>query len=175
MNISDFFYLGKVVKTHGIHGEMSGFIDADDPLVYSSLHALFVKTRQGLLPYEMESLKIDEKGWYLLKLKGIDTVEAASKFLGKELYLPLSFLPELSGNKFYFHEIIGFSVIDEVHGNIGTISGVIENTIQPLLQLDFHGKEILIPVHDDVIISLDRVQKIMYVKTPDGLVDVYLR
>jgi 16S rRNA processing protein RimM len=174
MDTSDFFYLGKVVKTHGIHGELSGFVDADDPLVYSTLHGVFINTRQGLLPYEFDSLKIEEKGRCLFKLKDIDTIEQAGRFVSREMYLPLNMLPPLTGNNFYFHEVKGYAVIDVVHGNIGVVTGVIESTMQPLLQVEYLGKEILIPLHDDIIINLDRTKKIMKVKTPDGLVDVYL-
>jgi len=174
MDTSGFFYLGKVVKTHGIQGELSGFVDADDPLVYSELHGVFIKTRLGVLPYEIEHLKIEEKGWCLLKLKDIDSIEQAGRFVNKGMFLPLDMLPKLSGNKFYFHEIIGYTVIDAAHGNIGTVSGVIEHTKQPLLQVEFQGHEILIPIHDDIILEVDRAQKIIQVKTPDGLIDIYL-
>jgi len=171
---NDFFYLGKIIKTHGIHGELSGFVDADDPLVYSELHGVFVETRQGLLPYVFDELSIDQSGYCLFKIRGIDTIDAGRRFTGKKMFLPLSMLPPLADNQFYFHEITGFSVIDETHGNIGLITGVIDHAVQPLLQIMCQGKEIIIPVHDDIIVRLDKKEKTMYVRTPDGLIDIYL-
>lgn len=170
----DFFYLGKVVKTHGIDGELSGFVDADDPLNYCSLHGVFIKTKHGLIPYVFEELSVEPNGYCLIRLNGIDTIEKAKRFVNKEMYLPLSMLPELTGNRFYFHEITGYTVSDKQHGSIGIITGVIEHTIQPLLQVDQNGTEILIPIHDDIILEVDKLKKIIYIAAPEGLIDIYL-
>jgi 16S rRNA processing protein RimM len=171
---NDFFYLGKIIKTHGIHGELSGFVDADDPLVYSEIHGVFIETKQGLLPYVFEELSIEQNGYCLIKIKGIDTIDEGRRFTGKRMFLPLSMLPALADDQFYFHEITGFSVIDETQGNIGFITGVIDHAVQPLLQVLFQNKEIFIPIHDDIIVRVDKAEKKMYVKTPDGLIDIYI-
>jgi 16S rRNA processing protein RimM len=174
MNPSDFFYLGKVVKTHGIHGELSGFVDADDPLIYSELHAVFIQLKEGLIPFVFERISIDEKGYSIFKVKGIDTIEAAKKLTGKPMFLPLSMLPALNGSNFYYHEVKGFRVKDTQYGFIGTIIGVIEHPRQSLLQIDFNGDEVLIPIHDDIILNVDRVEKIIEITAPEGLIEVYL-
>ncbi len=171
---SGFFYLGRVIKTHGIHGEMSGLIEADDPLVYSTLHSAFVKTKQGLIPFPFEEISIDPKGFFTLRIRDVDSAEKAKRFIRKELYLPLDFLPELSGNNFYFHEILNFRVTDIKLGHIGTIAGVIEHSSQPLFQIMNNGKEILVPIHDDFIIEVNRKEKTILLKTPEGLISVYL-
>jgi len=90
------------------------------------------------------------------------------------LYLPLKFLPKLSGNKFYYHEIIGFTVMDKQHGNIGVITGVNDSVSQVLFEVKKDDKELLIPVADNIIDKVDRANKILYVTTPEGLVDLYL-
>lgn len=170
----DFYYLGKVVKTHGIDGELSGFVDADDPLHYSSLHGIFIKTKQGLIPHVFESFSIDSKGFCLFKLKGIDNIEKAKRFMNKEMYLPLTMLPVLTGNSFYFHEITGFTVSDKHHGSVGNVTGVIEHVVQPLIQVDHQGTEILIPIHNDIIQKVDKINKILFINAPEGLIDIYL-
>ena len=101
--------------------------------------------------------------------------EDLERLLGRELYLPLELLPPLEGNKFYFHEIIGFEVIDSEKGNIGKILGVYENAPQPLLSIDCEGKEILLPIIDEVILNVDRQAKQMSVKSPEGLIELYLQ
>jgi len=174
MNPGDFFYLGKVVKTHGIHGELSGFVDADDPLIYSELHAVFIQLKEGLIPFVIERISMDEKGFCIIKLKGIDSIDSAKKITSKQMYLPLSMLPALEGSNFYFHEVKGFRARDAQLGFIGTIVGVIEHPRQSLLQIDFNGNEILIPIHDDIILNVDRLEKIIDIHAPDGLIDVYI-
>ena len=102
------------------------------------------------------------------------TPEQAGALVGHELYLPLDLLPKLDGNRFYFHEVVGFRVVDSQHGDIGTIEQVIEYPAQPLFQVMKNGTEILIPVIDEVIDNVDRTNKTIYITAPNGLIDLYL-
>ena len=101
-------------------------------------------------------------------------MEQSTAQLGNEIYSPLTLLPKLEGNKFYFHEVVGFSVIDEQKGDIGTLASVIDHPAQPLFQVMKNGIEILIPVIDPVIKRVDREQKTLFIEAPNGLIDLYL-
>ncbi|MGY8916016.1 MAG: ribosome maturation factor RimM, partial [Flavobacteriales bacterium] len=91
-----------------------------------------------------------------------------------ELFLPLKFLPKLTGNKFYYHDIIGFRLVDHVHGDIGIIQGVNDSTSQALFIAKKDNKELLIPINDEIITKVDRDTNTIHVSTPDGLVVLYL-
>ncbi|MGB5482487.1 MAG: PRC-barrel domain-containing protein, partial [Eudoraea sp.] len=75
---------------------------------------------------------------------------------------------------FYYHEIMGFDVIDSQHGNIGVIKGVNDSVSQALFEVEKDDKQLLIPVADNIIDKVDRESKTLYVTTPEGLVDLYL-
>ena len=81
---------------------------------------------------------------------------------------------QLEGNQFYYHEIIGFKVVDQRLGDIGTIHSIIENTAQPLFEIFKGEKQILIPMIDDFIVEVNRSKKEITMNTPVGLVDLYL-
>src|SRR5690606_16370261 len=98
----------------------------------------------------------------------------ADKVMGSEIYLPLSFLPKLKGNKFYYHEVVGFSVEDKEHGDIGIIESINDTTPQALFEIKKDDKQLLIPVRDEIIVKIDRENKTIFVDTPEGLVDLYL-
>ncbi len=83
-------------------------------------------------------------------------------------------LPKLTGNKFYYHEVIGWQVIDKEKGDIGTIASVIDYPAQALFQIMKNDKEILIPIIDQVIKKVDRDKKTMHIEAPNGLIDLYL-
>jgi 16S rRNA processing protein RimM len=174
MKQSDFFYLGKIVKTHGLHGQLNGKIESDDPLFYQSIQHVFLEIKKQYLPYQIEFVNIDERGFFTLKITDIISIEQARAFVNKKMFLPLHMLPKLSGNSFYFHEVIGFQVYDSNFGYCGLIEGVIDANIQPLLQIAYLGKEILIPIHNDIITKVDRKQNILHVTCPDGLIDLYI-
>jgi 16S rRNA processing protein RimM len=86
----------------------------------------------------------------------------------------LSELPPLEGNKFYFHEIKDFRVVDVAHGKIGVVDGVLDLPQNPLIKIIFKEKEILIPITDDIIKKVDRKNKEISIDAPDGLIDIYL-
>ena len=96
------------------------------------------------------------------------------EFAQTDLYLPLSSLPKLTGNRFYFHEVIGFKVIDEQLGEIGTCKDFLELANNPLMQIDHDGAEILIPASQQFVTKVDRENRTLYVSTPEGLVELYV-
>ena len=64
--------------------------------------------------------------------------------------------------------------MDEVYGDIGVVESVNDNASQDLFEVKKVDKELFIPVNDDIITKVDRENKTIHVKTPEGLVDLYL-
>ncbi len=94
--------------------------------------------------------------------------------MGSELYLPLTLLPELSGNQFYYHEVIGFRLDDAVHGDVGEIKAVNDQASQALFVAEKGGREVLIPISDNYITEVNRENRTIHIRTPEGLIDLYL-
>lgn len=169
----NFYYLGTLTKPFGLKGELCAFFDVDDCERYLDLDAVFIETDGEMLPYMVENLQYRGNNQFVVKLLDVD-INNVREFVQTELYLPLSRLPKLSGNRFYFHEVIGFKVVDDRLGEIGTCKDFMELANNPLMQVDHDGAEILIPASQQFITEVDRENKILFVSTPDGLVDLYL-
>lgn len=169
----DCFQLGKITKTHGIRGELVFFLDVDMPELYSEMDSVLIEIKGDLVPYFIESISVNRNRG-IVALEGIETIEEAQKLVNCDLYLPLDNLDELEEGQFYFHEIVGFLVRDEKLGDLGTVRTVYNLAPQNLISMDYQGKEILIPVNDELTPSADKEQKILHVRLPDGLVDIYL-
>ena len=98
-------------------------------------------------------------------------------YLGKmncEVYLPLTMLPKLTGNKFYFHEVINFEIEDKRVGVFGKIVSINDTTAQPLFEVLNGEVEMLIPMIDHFIVKIDRENKKVIMDLPEGLVEMYL-
>ncbi|MBQ4377139.1 MAG: 16S rRNA processing protein RimM [Bacteroidales bacterium] len=172
MTKEECYQLGKITKPFGFKGQVIFFLDVDDPMAYEGLESAFVEVKGALVPYFFKIININGNK-ATVQFDDL-TAEQALALVGGDLYLPLSMLPKLTGNQFYFHEVEGFNVIDSQHGDIGTIRTVIDYPAQPLFQIFKGETEILIPVVDPVIDRVDRENKTIYITAPKGLIELYL-
>lgn len=174
MDINECFYVGKIVKKYSFKGELLIKLDTDEPEQFENLESILINLRGNLVPFFIESSQLHKSELLRVKFEEVDTEDDADSLMKSELYLPLSFLPELEDDKFYYHEIIGFKVEDKNFGNVGIISGVNDSTAQALFEIDRNGTEILIPMNDEFIIKVDKPNKTIFVETPEGLIDLYI-
>lgn len=174
MRKDDCFYLGKIVRKHSFKGEVVAKLDTDEPELYKKLESVFVELNNNLVPFFIEKSLLQKGNQLRIQFEDINTEEDANSLLGSELYLPLEFLPKLTGNKFYFHEIIGFEIEDIRFGKIGEIVGVNDTSAQPLFEVNANGVDVFIPMIDDFIKEVNRKTKTITVETPEGLIDLYL-
>ncbi len=171
MNKEECYYLGKITKPYGLKGEVILFLDVDSPEEYADLDSAFVEIKGNLIPYffQIQNINGDKA---TIAFEDISKEEALS-LVGCELYLPLSNLPKLTGNQFYYHEVTGFRIVDSKHGDIGVLQSVLDYPAQPLFQIMKGETEILIPLIDQVIDKVDRAQKTIFITAPAGLIELY--
>ncbi len=174
MNIKDCFELGSVIKPHGLKGAVSIYIDADDPGVYADLDAAFLQLGSSLVPHFIESIDRKSVNQFKVKFEGLESEEDARRISKAKIFLPLSALPPLEGKQFYFHEIIGFTLVDESFGPVGEIVEVLEYPGNILARTMHEGKEVLAPINDQTILEIDREAKTFLLRVPEGLIDMYL-
>ena len=174
MKKEDCFYLGKIVSKYSFKGELLAKLDTDEPDLYDNLDAIFIDLRGNLVPFFVESSQLHKSDLLRLKFEDFDTEADADSLIKTELYLPLDLLPKLEGDKFYFHEVIGFTIKDTNFGDVGILKSINDTTAQSLFEIDRDGIEILIPMNDEFIVKVDRKNKTIEVNTPEGLIDLYL-
>jgi len=174
MKKEECFYLGKIVKKYSFKGELLAKLDTDEPDLYDGLDAIFIDLRGNLVPFFIESSQLHKSNLLRLKFEDVNTEADADALIKTELYLPLDLLPKLEGNKFYFHEVIGFTIKDKNYGKVGVLKGINDSTAQALFEIDRNGIEILIPMNDEFIVKVDRKNKTIEVDTPEGLIDLYI-
>ena len=167
------FYVGKIVKTHGLKGEVTLRIDNEQFDDIEELNYFMLDVNEQLIPYFIEDIAYHSNKAFVL-FQDLKTLEVASQLVGKSAYLPLELLPEKTGNDFYSHEVVDYLVVDEEKGELGKVNEIIEYPTQSIIQIIRDGKEILIPIHDDIIKDVNRDGKKIYISAPSGLIDMYL-
>lgn len=173
MQKEDCYYLGKITKKHGFKGNLILHLETDEPELYQNMESVFIETNGMLVPFFFETIGPHSKNKLLVKFEDL-TPEEAEKLVNRSVWLPLDTLPELEDDAFYYHEIIGYKVIDSRKGEIGLIKNVNDSGMQALFEIDFDGKQILIPVVDEWILEVNKDEKFIRIETPDGLIELYL-
>lgn len=165
--------LGKVLKTHGIKGELQISLDIDDVDAVEDLKVLFIDINKNLIPYFIENIRIGGQK-AIVALQDIPTVEKAAWLCGKVVFADEKMLPERQQESFRPEQLIGYGVTDLKHGYIGLITQLLELRGHSLLQIDSDGKEVLIPYRDEIIQSVDEQHKTLHIEAPEGLIELYL-
>ena len=168
------FYLGNIVKKHSFKGEVVIKLDTDEPELYRNMESVFVDLGNNLVPFFIEKSSLSKDTFLRVKFEDVSSEQDADAILKAGVYLPISLLPKLTGNKFYYHEVIGFTLVDENFGEVGVIENINDKAAQPLFEIDREGIEIFIPMIDDFIRKIDRENNTVTVKTPQGLIELYL-
>jgi len=168
----DCFNLGHIAKTKGFKGELSLFLDVDNPYDYQSLERLLIDLGGVLTPFFISSIRIKNNGFADLRLEGVDNKDEAVRLSGKEVFLPMTDLPQLPKDEYYLHDLEGMEVVDAVSGSLGKVKRVIDYSNNPLLEIMDGETEILIPIHDEFIQKVDKVKMIIKVDLPEGLIEV---
>ncbi len=156
--------VGRIGKPHGIKGYIVLHLSED--IDWENIHSLFIEVDNVPVPYLIEDVQfLNQKE--IIKLKFIDDVNQAKKMVNKNILVEEKFI--LSDEEI---DIIGFTVKDINKNNfeIGIVEDVISNRdLEWFLIRNSTKKEILLPLNDDLIESIDEENKIIFYKAIDGM------
>ncbi len=172
MRKEDCFELGYITKLHGLNGSVSAFLDVDVPQTYIELESVLLDVKGSLVPFFINSVHI-KGNKATLGFEDMSTLEEAQEIIGLTMFLPLTALPKLGNGQFYYHEVIGYSVINN-GSSIGEIENFNTGSAQTIIIVKQDSKEILIPMVDDFMGPIDHERKAFNVTLPEGLIELYL-
>lgn len=172
MRKEDVFYVGKIAKKFSFKGEVLIYLDTDDPEILIEMESVFVDYNHSLVPFFIEKSAFHKNDYLRVKFEDVNTETDAEALLGADVYLPISLLPKLNDNQFYYHEIIGFELIDENSSFRAPIARVNDSNMQVLIEIDQPTQTIMIPLVDDFLVKVDKVKKQFIMRLPDGLLNL---
>ena len=159
--------IGQIVNTHGLRGDLKVMPWCDDPEIFDELAYVIIDDKE----YEIEKSRM-QKNMVLLKLEGIDHINDAEKYRNKVLTIPREELGELPEGTYYICDLLGCSVITDEGRDLGEIRDIIKTGSNDVYVVeDESGKQVLIPVIDEVVLSVDINEKKIVIKPLKGLID----
>lgn len=171
---SELYELGYFTKLHGYKGELSAFLHTENMEFYEEVENIFVEIKGQLVPYFVELIETKTKNTVKIKLEGVDSEELAKALVKCRFYIPLDEISEGDESKLELRSIVGFNVFDEEKGALGVVSGILELSGNPQLEIKFEKKTILLPLQPEFIKSIDGDKKEVHIAAPPGLIDLYL-
>jgi 16S rRNA processing protein RimM len=169
MGSEAFVPLARVVKTHGIKGEVSVAPAADLPFAPPiGLWVWFTPPPSGVKPGRIESVRRGPKG-PLVKVSGIDDLTTSHKLLGCSLMVREGDLPVGWDEVEEEFSADGMRVEDVVRGNLGEIVETIVTGANDVWVIEGPLGEVLLPVIDQVVLGIDEKARVITVRALDGL------
>jgi 16S rRNA processing protein RimM len=165
--------VAEILRPRGNRGELLAISQSDVPGRIENLKRAVSRLSDGSdVPVELENAWQHGDKW-VLKLAGVDSISAADRFRGADLWLPPSERASLPEGEFFQTDLIGCEVRD---GATGEVLGVVDRWQQyggpPLLGMQVDGREVLIPFVAPICRAVDLETKTILVDLPEGLLDL---
>ncbi len=157
---------GKVVNTHALAGVVKIMPWSDGPEFFKTLHRVYIDGKE----YQVTSVSI-QKGFVLMKLVGVDSVEAAMRLRERIVYVDRNDV-RLPEGRYFVQDLIGMTVYDRRCGrNIGTLKEVLNLPAGDVYAVQNDGQEYLIPANPVFVKEIDAVARVITVETIKGMTD----
>ncbi len=166
--------IGKIVSAFGLKGDLIVLHHLGKKIAVKKIKVIFLEQKKDeLLPYFIENIRKKGDNELYLKLEGIDSKEAATQFMRREVWLNEE---EIQTHTQKNNPIgwVGYQILDQGKG-LGPILEVIEQPHQVLCRIDIDNKEVLIPINEQTLDKVDHKDKTVLLSLPDGLLDIYLK
>jgi len=165
---------GRIVKTFGLNGEL-----------VVSLYDTFTEHTEGesvtieidgiRTPLFFASFRRRGQSKAVVVFEDLETEYRASELVGREFYLPSAPQQggeEEEGDEIYLEDLVGYTVRIEGQTATGQIVGLVDHEFNPLLEVAWGGRQILIPAADELIAAIDPSKRSVVFDLPEGLLDL---
>ena len=165
----DFLEIGKIINTHGLKGEVKISVWTDAPDDFENLRYVLTKSGDEEKRLNISGIKY-QKNNIIVKFREINSIEDAQNYKNAVLYVPKSELGELPENVYYIADLIDSEIFSETGEKIGVLRDVFSTGSNDVYDIKReNAKNLLVPIIDGVVKSVDTDNKKIVIKTPEGL------
>lgn len=163
-----FLAVGRVLRPHGVRGELRVEILTDYPERLSLHQVLYLGPEAR--PYPVEGVRF-HRGAALIKLAGCDDRNRAEELRGQLVQVPIEAAVPLEEGEYYHFQIVGVEVVTDQGESLGRVAEVLDTGANDVYIVRGPRGEVLIPAIEEVVQELDLVARRMVVTLPPGLLD----
>jgi 16S rRNA processing protein RimM len=175
--------VARILRPHGLRGEVAAEILTDFPERFSEMASVELwSARSGSRVAALRGCRLTTSrgGQALLHFEGSNSIEDAQKLVGFEIRIPLSERMPLPDASYYVGDLVGCEVYERGETAPGSLSGSLLGTVSdvqftggpPILAVDTASGEVLIPLAQEICVSVDISARRIEVVLPEGLRDI---
>ncbi len=171
---NDVYKIGTITRCHGVRGEVAMRF-TDDVWDRTDADYLFCRMDGLLVPFFLEEWRFRSDDVALLKFADVDDADTARRMVGADVCFPKALTPDaVAAEDVTWQMLTGFEVWQQGAASpLGTVEAVLDQTANILLSIrTTGGSEVLVPAHEDFIVSADHVQRRLLVSVPDELLSL---
>ncbi len=163
--------VGRLLKPHGLQGEIKVVFEdyTEESIVENGI--LFIKEAGSFVPYKIKQVR--GGGSAIMILFGINDRTAATRLSNKSIFADANKIEAAEPDELEYEFLKGFDLIDKTFGSVGSIEDVLEYPQQEMALIQFQGSDILIPLNESFIQTIDQDKQTVLVQLPEGLLDLY--
>ena len=163
--------LGRITKVHGFEGYVNIKLEKYFFNNIPEMESVFVEIEGKLVPFFISGSEYPGGDILRLKFEGYESSGRVNDFTDSRIFLTSG--KKRIGRDDNSGDLYGFTVRLKGESFKAKVTEIIENPGQRLLNIKTAaGKEILVPLHEDFIINVDKKNKIIVMKLPEGLIDL---
>lgn len=164
--------VAEILRPRGNRGELLVRSETDVPGRLETLSHARARLRDGS-DVAVEIVEAwQHKGDWVLKFSGVDSIDAADRFRGADLWVPAAERGVLPEGDFFQSDLIDCQVVDKATGDcIGTVAGWQQYGGPPLMEVLSGGREVLIPFVASMC-QVDLAARLIRIDVPEGLLEL---
>ena len=170
MNFS-YTKIGTIITKHGFNGSLILKVSGKYSNNLSILDFLFIEINKKHIPFKLDSIKTFKNKSYKIKFNEVNDDAYANQLISKSVFIKSNDYPDLKEETNIYSAIINFSAFNN-EAKIGEIININENLPQPVFEINYKSKTVMVPIHEDLIIKIDKENKNIFLRIPDGLLDI---
>ncbi|HEX3548538.1 MAG TPA: ribosome maturation factor RimM [Mycobacterium sp.] len=167
--------VGRVVKAHGITGEVVVEIRTDDPDTrFAPGSSLRGRAKGGAMRDYVVDTARDHGGRLLVRLEGVDDRDTADSLRGTVFVVDSEDLPPIEDpDEFYDHQLEGLRVLTTERRLVGNVAEVLHTAAGELLSVTSEtGAEVLVPFVSAIVRSVSLADQTIEIDPPEGLLEL---
>ena len=169
----DWVSVGYITKTHGLKGEVTLRPVVIDPnMVQGARRTRIVGDDGSSVKTELEKVR-GQGGRWIIKFKDFKTIEQAQDLVGRSLEIYCEDFQPLPEGEYYWFQIEGLQVFDEAGRYYGTVNEIIVTGSNDVYVVQDGDKELLLPMIDSVVKSIDLKENKLIFHIIEGLLEDY--